>query len=95
MDFIIIYILCRFGTGSGPTWLVSIDCFGTESRLTSCSRRPVYDSYCEDVAIECNATDFNTNFDYYFGTDSDADSDTDSNLNVYIPSGSGTASLAI
>ena len=89
-----IYI-CRFGTGSGPTWLVSIDCFGTESRLTSCSRRPVYDSYCEDVAIECNATDFNTNFDYYFGTDSDADSDTDSNLNVYIPSGSGTASLAI
>lgn len=89
VDFIIIYILRRFGTGSGPTWLVRIDCFGTEPRLTSCSRRPVYDSYCEDVAIDCSATDPNTNFDYHFGTDSDADS------NVYIPSGSGTASLAI
>ena len=49
---------CRFGSTTGTIWLDNVNCFGTESRLASCSRNlfGVHNcSHSQDVAITCSA----------------------------------------
>ncbi|XP_042873054.1 neurotrypsin-like isoform X2 [Penaeus japonicus] len=49
----------RFGRGSGPVWLDSLDCTGEESDLRLCKKSPPGASDCvhsEDAAVSCYAT---------------------------------------
>ena len=48
---------CRFGSATGPIWLDNINCLGTESWLTFCSKSAVGVNNCDhsqDVAITCS-----------------------------------------
>ena len=49
-------LFCRFGSTTRQIWLDNVNCIGTESRLTSCSRNSYGSHNCshsEDVAIYC------------------------------------------
>lgn len=49
----------RFGRGSGPVWLDSLDCTGEESDLRLCKKSPPGASDCvhsEDAAVSCYGT---------------------------------------
>uniref|UniRef100_A0A8B9T393 SRCR domain-containing protein n=1 Tax=Anas platyrhynchos TaxID=8839 RepID=A0A8B9T393_ANAPL len=47
----------HFGPGSGPIWMVGVDCRGTESALSDCSHRGRGESYCShymDAGVICS-----------------------------------------
>nr|XP_025033591.1 deleted in malignant brain tumors 1 protein-like [Pelodiscus sinensis] len=47
-----------FGEGTGPIWVETLDCRGTESSLWDCRAKPWGDSNCghkEDAAVSCSA----------------------------------------
>jgi len=50
----------RFGQGSGPIWLDSVKCTGSESTLVSCGHLGVgvtrHCSHFEDAGVRCNGT---------------------------------------
>lgn len=59
----VLFLLCRFGLGSGTIWLDDVSCTGSETRLVSCSNRGVGIGNCDhsqDVAIYCS-NDLGTN----------------------------------
>lgn len=51
----IAYRSAHFGEGSGPIWLDSIECIGTETHLLHCTHQTdtSEDSHDEDVGVAC------------------------------------------
>ena len=50
---------CSYGSATGTIWLDNVNCFGTESRLTSCQRNSYGSHNCvhsHDVAIDCSSS---------------------------------------
>lgn len=55
----------HFGEGSGPIWLDSIGCIGSETNLLACPHETdtSEDSHAEDVGVACNGE---SKYRYFF-----------------------------